>query len=151
MNNYQHDSHGGKAIDAALLIVRVILGTIFIAHGSQKLFGAFQGPGLSGIVGMLGPVGYLVAIGEFFGGIGILVGFLSRFCSAAILVIMTGALALVHGQHGLFLKDNGSEFVLALMGLSLVIIIMGPGCYAFGRFFDLPKSKKTHRTMCFLE
>src|SRR5437763_1056873 len=98
---------------------------------------------------MLGPVGYLVAIGEFFGGIGILVGFLSRFCGTAILAIMIGALALVHGQHGLFLKDNGFEYVLALMGLSLVIIILGPGCYAFGSFFDLTKSKKTHRTMYF--
>lgn len=151
MNNYQHDSHGGKAIDAALLIVRLILGTIFIAHGSQKLFGAFGGPGMSGIVEMLGAMGYLVAIGEFFGGVGILLGFFSRFCATAILVIMIGALVLVHGQHGLFLKDNGFEFVLALMGLALVIILMGPGCYAFGRFLGLPKSKKTDRTLCFLE
>ena len=151
MNNYHHDSHGGKAIDAALLIIRIILGTIFIAHGSQKLFGAFGGPGLDGIVGMLGPIGYLVAVGEFFAGVGILIGVLSRFSATVILVLMIGALVLVHGQHGFFLSNNGFEYVLALIGLSLAVILIGPGCYAFGRFLSLPQSKKTHRTMCFLE
>lgn len=151
MNYNQHNSHGGKAIDTALLIVRIILGTIFIAHGSQKLFGAFGGPGLSGIVDMLGPAGYLVAIGEFFGGIGILLGVLARLSATAILFIMAGAIVLVHGQHGLFLSNNGFEYVLALIGLSLVVLLLGPGCYAFGALLSLPKSKKTGQTMCFLE
>jgi len=143
MNNQHnsHNSHGGKAIDTTLLIVRIILGTIFIAHGSQKLFGAFGGPGLSGIVGMLGPVGYLVAIGEFFGGVGILLGVLARFSASATLVIMIGAMVLVHGKHGLFLSNNGFEYVLALMGLSLVVLLLGPGCYAFGRWLGLAKFK----------
>jgi putative oxidoreductase len=142
MNNYQHNSHGGKAVDAALLIVRIVLGTIFIAHGSQKLFGAFGGSGLAGIVEMLGPAGYLVALGEFFGGVGILIGFLSRFCAAGIVVIMIGALALVHGQNGLFLSNNGFEYVLALIALALVVVLMGPGCYAFGRYLGLAKAKR---------
>src|SRR5216117_86446 len=95
MNNHHSISHGCKTADATLLIVRIILGTIFIAHGAQKLFGAFDGPGLDKIVEMFGPIGYLVAFGEFFGGVAILIGIVSRFSALAILVIMTGALVLV--------------------------------------------------------
>jgi hypothetical protein len=58
----------------ALLIVRVIVGIIFVAHGAQKLFGAFGGPGLAAVVEMMGPLGYPVTIGEFFGGLGLIVG-----------------------------------------------------------------------------
>ena len=54
-----------SAVDVALLVVRLIVGVIFVVHGAQKLFGAFGGPGLSGVVGMMGPIGYLVTIGEF--------------------------------------------------------------------------------------
>ena len=86
-----------STIDVALLIARVIVGVVFMAHGAQKLFGAFGGPGLSAVVGMMGPVGYLVSIGEFFGGLGIVVGFLSRFSGASIVVIMLGAIGMVHG------------------------------------------------------
>src|SRR5438128_1304456 len=59
------------AVDVALLLVRVTVGVIFAAHGSQKLFGAFDGPGLAKTVEMMGPIGYLVTVGEFFGGLGL--------------------------------------------------------------------------------
>jgi putative oxidoreductase len=72
-----------SAVDWALLIARVVVGVIFMAHGAQKMFGAFGGPGLSAVVGMMGPLGYLVSIGEFFGGLGLVVGFLSRFSAAS--------------------------------------------------------------------
>ena len=61
-----------SAVDVALLIARVIVGVVFMAHGAQVMFGTFGGPGLSGFVQMLGPLGYPVAIGEFFGGLGLL-------------------------------------------------------------------------------
>jgi len=70
MSNERIPSADRTAVDVALLLVRVIVGVIFAAHGAQKLFGAFGGPGLAAIVGMMGPIGYLVAIGEFFGGLG---------------------------------------------------------------------------------
>src|SRR6185503_1081844 len=98
-----------SAIDVALLIRRVIVGAVFMAHGSQKLFGAFGGPGLSGFVHMLGPLGYLVAIGEFFGGLGLVLGFLSRFSAASIIVIMIGAIAMVHGKFGFFMNWMGNQ------------------------------------------
>ena len=68
-------------VDWALLLSRVFVGVIFMAHGAQKL-GAFGGPGLSAIVQMMGPLGYLVTIGEFFGGLGLAFGVLSRFSAA---------------------------------------------------------------------
>jgi len=79
--------HDRPAVDASLLVARVTVGVIFAAHGSQKLFGAFAGPGLAAIVDMLGPIGYLVTIGEFFGGLGLIAGFLCRFSAASLIVI----------------------------------------------------------------
>ena len=122
-----------KAIDASLLIMRIVVGIIFAAHGAQHLFGAFNGPGLKGTVDMLGPVGYLVAIGEFFGGIGIVFGFLSRFSAASIIVIMIGAIVKVHFSKGFFMQNGGFEYNLALIGLLLPILILGPGKYAVGQ------------------
>jgi putative oxidoreductase len=128
----------GAAVDVSLLLVRVIVGIIFAAHGAQKMFGAFGGPGLAEIAKMMGPIGYLVAIGEFFGGLGLVVGFLSRFSAASLIVIMLGAIAMVHGQHGFFQSNNGFEYNLALIGLLLPILIAGPGRIAIGRFLPRP-------------
>jgi putative oxidoreductase len=139
------------AVDVSLLIIRVIVGTIMAAHGSQKVFGAFGGPGLTAIAEMMGPVGYLVAIGEFFGGLGMMVGFLSRFSAAANIVIMLGAIAMVHGKNGFFQSASGFEYNLALIGLLAPILIAGPGRYAIGRFLPLPKSSATGRPLIGLE
>jgi putative oxidoreductase len=128
------------SIDLALLSVRLAAGIIFMAHGAQKLFGAFGGPGLDAIVQMLGPVGYLVAIGEFFGGLGLIVGFLSRFSALSLIVIMIGAIAKVHFQNGFFLgQPPGFEFNLALIGLLLAVLIAGPGHFALAHILPLPR------------
>ncbi len=143
------------AIDVSLLLVRAIVGVIFAAHGAQKLFGAFGGPGLAGIVEMLGPLGYPVAIGEFFGGLGLIVGFLCRFSAASLIVIMIGAIAMVHGKNGFFLGRDlataGFEYNLALIGLLAPILFAGPGRFAVGRFLPLPKSARTGRPIVVLE
>ena len=135
-----------SAIDVARLVARVIVGVVFMAHGAQKLFGAFGGPGLSAVVGMMGPLGYLVSIGEFFGGLGLVVGFLSRFSAASIIVIMLGAIGMVHGNVGFFMNwmgnqgGEGFEYHLLVIAILLVILIAGPGRYALGRLLPLPKS-----------
>jgi putative oxidoreductase len=135
-----------SAIDVALLIARVIVGVVFMAHGAQKLFGAFGGPGLSAVVGMMGPLGYLVSIGEFFGGLGLVVGFLSRFSAASIIVIMLGAIAMVHLKVGFFMNwmgnqgGEGFEYHLLAIAILLLIVIAGPGRYAIGRSLPLPRS-----------
>lgn len=147
------------AVDVSLLTVRVIVGIIFAAHGAQKLFGAFEGPGLAKVVEMMGPLGYPVTIGEFFGGLGLIVGFLSRFSAASLIVIMIGAIVTVHGQNGFFLGHGpestlstaGFEYNLALIGLLAPILIAGPGRFSIGRFLPLPKSKRTGRPVMPLE
>jgi len=128
-----------------------VVGVIFAAHGAQKLFGAFGGPGLDKVVEMMGPIGYLVTIGEFFGGLGLVVGFLCRFSAAALIVIMIGAIAQVHAKNGFFLQNGGFEYNLALIGLLAAVLIAGPGRYAVGRFLPLPKSARTGRPVLGLE
>jgi putative oxidoreductase len=139
------------AVDVSLLILRVVVGVIFAAHGAQKLFGVFGGMGLAETVKMMGPLGYLVTIGEFFGGLGLIVGFLTRFSAASLIVIMLGAIAIVHGKNGFFLDKGGFEYNLALIGLLLPILIVGPGRVAVGRFLPLPKSARTGRPVVVLE
>lgn len=151
MNIFSSGTSDRKAVDIALLVDRVIVGIIFAAHGAQKLFGAFDGPGLSAVVQMMGPIGYLVTIGEFFGGLGLVVGFLSRFSAASLIVIMFGAIYQVHGQHGFFLSHQGFEYNLALIGLLAPILIAGPGKFAIGRFLPLPGVKATGRPIVVLE
>jgi putative oxidoreductase len=147
----QRELQDRPAVDWALLVARLAVGIIFMAHGAQKLFGAFGGPGLAGVVQMMGPVGYLVAIGEFFGGLGLIVGFLSRFSAAALIVIMLGAIAMVHGKKGFFLDKGGFEYNLALIGLLAPILIAGPGRLAVARFLPLPKARETGRLTPVLE
>jgi putative oxidoreductase len=134
-----------SAVDWALLVARVFVGVVFMAHGAQKLFGAFGGPGLSAIVQMMGPLGYLVATGEFFGGLGLALGFLSRFSAASILLIMIGAIGMVHTKFGFFMNWTGNqagegfEYHLLAIGILLPIVIAGPGRFTIRRFLPLPK------------
>lgn len=131
------------AVDFSLLVVRAAAGVIMFAHGAQKVFGAFGGAGLTATVEKmkLGPVGYLVCIGECFGGIGLVVGFLTRFSAAANIVIMIGAIYMVHGKNGFFSSNGGYEYNLALIGLLLPTLLAGPGSFAIGRFLPLPRSR----------
>ena len=151
MNIETTRAYDRRAVDIALLVVRVIAGIIFAVHGAQKLFGAFGGPGLDAIVGMMGPLAYPVAIGEFFGGLGLIVGFLSRFSAASLIVIMLGAIATVHGKNGFFLDKGGFEYNLALIGLLIPTLIAGPGQFAVGPYLPLPKSGRTGRPVAALE
>lgn len=139
------------AVNLSLLIVRVVAGVIFAAHGAQKMFGAFDGPGLEKIVENMGSIGYLVAIGEFFGGLGLIVGFLTRFSAASLIVIMIGAIAMVHGVNGFFGSNGGYEYNLALIGLLLPTFLAGPGVYSIGRRLPIPKRAGTDRPILVLE
>ena len=65
MNAGTSGTQDRPAVNLGLLVARVIVGTIFAAHGAQKLFGAFGGLGLAEVVKVMGPIGYLVTIGEF--------------------------------------------------------------------------------------
>ena len=146
-----------SAVDWALLVARIVVGVVFMAHGAQKLFGAFGGPGLSAVVQMMGPLGYLVTIGEFFGGLGLIFGFLSRFSAASIILIMLGAIGMVHSQFGFFMNwtgkqaGEGFEYHLLVIGILLPILIAGPGRFAIGRYLPLPKVAGNERVVTVLE
>lgn len=159
MTTESNQSHDRPAVDVALLVARLFVGVIFALHGSQKLFGAFGGPGLSKMMEMMGILGLLVTIGEFFGGLGLIVGFLTRFSAASLIVIMIGAIAIAHGKNGFFLghaptdqlSNAGFEYCFALIGLLAPILIAGPGRFSIGRYLPLPKSKQTGRPILVLE
>src|SRR6476661_1851305 len=150
-----NETQDRPAVTFSLLVVRVIVGIIFAAHGAQKLFGAFGGPGLTAMVqpppNGMGLLGYPVTIGEFFGGLGLIVGFLSRFSAASLIVIMLGAIGMVHGKNGFFLQNQGFEYNLALIGLLVPVLLAGAGRFALGRLLPWPRSAWTGRPLLILE
>jgi putative oxidoreductase len=91
------------------------------------------------------------AVDLFFGGLGLVVGFLTRFSAASLIVVMIGAIATVHGKHGFFLQGGGFEYNLALIGLLAPTLIAGPGKYSVGRCLPLPKAAGTDRPVVILE
>jgi putative oxidoreductase len=142
MASEQDRQEDRRGVTWALLIARVVVGAIFVIHGSQKLLPVFGGPVLPRFVGMLGPVGYLVAVDEFFGGLGLIFGILSRFSAFWLIVDMVGAIILVHGKNGFFLGAKpGFEYNLALIGLLAAILLAGPGRFSLARW--LPRSYRT--------
>lgn len=150
-------SHAGSSsqsrtmLDVSLLVVRVIVGAIFAAHGAQKLLGIWGGMGLAETVNKMGVMGYPVTIGEFFGGLGLIFGFLTRFSAASLIVIMLGAIGMVHGKNGFFQSDGGFEYNLALIGLLVPILLVGPGNLSIGRFLPLPKARGSDSPVVFIE
>lgn len=122
-----------RQIDLGLLILRVITGTIFAAHGAQKLFG-FGFDGVAGAFGqmgipMAGIVGPLVALVEFFGGLALITGLLSRLAGFGLGVVMLGAMLIAHLPAGFF-APNGVEFALALFGAAITLAFTGPGTFS---------------------
>ncbi len=117
-------------MNAALLLVRIAIGLVFLYHGSAILFGAFGGPGPAGFAaGLHMPVaiGYLVGIGQFFGGLGILLGLFTRLSAACIALIMAGAIILVHIPHGFNVSHGGVEYAFTELLVALALVFTGPG------------------------
>jgi putative oxidoreductase len=120
-------------LDAALLILRVVVGVVFIAHGAQKLF-TFGIPGVqSGFADMGIPLpsvtAVLITALEFGGGIALVLGLLTRLIALLLAFDMLGAILLVHLPAGFFLPQ-GYEFALTLLGAALAITLAGPGAWA---------------------
>jgi putative oxidoreductase len=119
----------------APLALRIPVGIIFMAHGAQKLFGWFGGYGLDGTGGWMESIGlapgFLMALlaggAEFFGGLFIFIGVLTRLSSAVLAFTMVIAIFAVHFAHGLFMSNNGYEFALALLAASVSLAISGAG------------------------
>lgn len=122
----------------AAFILRVPTGLILAAHGSQKLFGAFGGYGLEGTGQWMASIGlepgmlmaFLAGSAEFFGGLALALGLLTR--PAALLTAFTMLVAIfsVHISNGLFMANNGYEYALTLMIVSVALMIQGAGAYS---------------------
>ncbi|CAH0991148.1 Putative oxidoreductase MhqP [Sinobacterium norvegicum] len=119
----------------AALALRLPIAIIFIAHGAQKLFGAFGGYGLEGTGQWMASIGlepgYQLALlagsAEFFGGIALLIGLLVRPAALMLSITMLVAIFSVHFANGLFMTENGYEFALALFAASVSLAFSGAG------------------------
>ena len=128
-----------KGLDTVAL--RVGAGTIFAAHGAQKLFGWYGGYGLEGTASWMASIGLepgmLMAVlaggAEFFGGLLLIVGLLVRPVALLLAATMVVAIVSVHLQNGLFLANNGYEFGLALLVITVGLALRGAGSLSADR------------------
>jgi putative oxidoreductase len=127
-------------MDIALLVLRMVVGLVIAAHGSQKLFGWFGGSGLHGFSEMLHRSGlrpsrlwaWISALVETFGGLAIALGLLAPVGSGLVAANLVMAIVKVHLRNGFWNANRGFEFPLTLAGAVLAIGLAGPGAYALG-------------------
>lgn len=133
--------------DVAPLILRVLLGAVFIPHGAQKVLGWFGGHGFEGTMGYFtGALGipalfaFLAIAAEFAGALALIAGFFTRAAAAGIAAVMAVAMTM-HAQHGFFMnwsgaqKGEGIEFHLLAAGIAVVVMIVGGGKFSLDRLF----------------
>jgi len=135
----------GTSDDWVLTLMRVVLGVVFFAHGAQKMLGWFGGYGFSGTMGFFehmgipAPFAFLAISAEFFGGIGLVLGLLTRVAAFGIVVNMVVAVLTVHLPNGLFMnwagtqKGEGFEYHLLAIALGVAIILTGAGAASIDR------------------
>jgi len=117
----------------APLFLRLGLGVIFLYHGYSKVFGEGANLGSSwNPHGMAAIVQILVSWGELLCGGAILLGFMTKLAASGIIIIMMGAIVLVHGKNGFGIMGGGFEYNYALISMCLALIGTGPGPYSIG-------------------
>jgi putative oxidoreductase len=133
-------------MELGLLVLRVVVGLLFMGHGAQKLFGLFGGHGLAGTAGFfeqglgLKP-GKVHATGagaaEFFGGLLLALGLLTPFAAAALIATMAVAIATVHFSKGLWSTEGGYEYNAVLMAVAFAVTAVGPGNWSLDHALSL--------------
>ena len=128
--------------DLSFTILRLVLGVVFFAHGAQKMLGWFGGFGFHGSMGFFthmgipAPVAFLIICIEFFGGLGLIVGLLTRIAALGIAGDMIGAIFLVHLQNGFFMnwmgtqKGEGIEYHLLALAIAAALLLRGAGAFS---------------------
>ena len=143
----------------AALLARLTLGIVIFPHGAQKLFGWFGGPGFNGTLGMFEQyfglpalLTVLVIIAEVFGGLGLIVGFLTRLSAIGVGLVLLGAIFLGgHVDNGFFMNwtgqqaGEGFEYHLLGIGLALVVLRLGGGRWSVDRAITARKHRTAHR------
>lgn len=122
------------------LILRVILGVVLFPHGAQKLLGWYGGFGFAGTIGYFTEqahlpwiIAFLIIVGESFGSLGLIAGFLTRFTALSVGIIMLGAISLVHWPIGFFMNwagkqaGEGFEYHLLVLGICAALLLIGGG------------------------
>ncbi len=131
------------------LILRVLLGIVIFPHGAQKLLGWFGGYGFEGTVGFFTSkmgmpwiIAVLVILGESLGALGLIFGFLTRFCAASMVVIMSGAVMMAHAPNGFFMNWSGKqggegfEYHILVLAICLPLILTGGGKFSLDGFIS---------------
>jgi putative oxidoreductase len=132
-------------MDVGLLLLRLIVGGLFVGHGAQKLFGSFGGYGLEGTGGFMRKLGYrpgrtmagLAGLTEFACGILLILGFLTPFAAAGIIGVMVNAIISVHWQNGVWNERGGLEYPLVMSAVAAALAFAGSGAFSLDAAFDL--------------
>jgi putative oxidoreductase len=127
----------------ATAILRLVLGVVIFAHGAQKMLGWFGGFGFSGTMGFFTNTMHIPALfaflaiaAEFFGGLGLIVGFLTRIAAFGVAMNMVVAIATVHSAFGFFMNWNGTqkgegfEYHLLVLAMTAFLMIRGAGAFS---------------------
>lgn len=130
-----------KKMDLALLVLRAILGTVFVAHGGQKLFGWFGGDGFVAEVASMRELGLepaalmalMAGLSEFVGGLLVLFGLLTPLGALAITGVMLVATAVDTWTNGFFIYNGGFEYNLVLIAICAALMLAGAGSYSLDR------------------
>ena len=125
-------------IDIALLVLRLGLGVMFLAHGLQIALGKLGGPGVTNFSGMLAKMGFVPALAWAYvagytlliGSIMVLAGFATRIASLFLLIFITVALVKVHLVKGFFLQGGGYEYNFVIASICIALLLAGPGKYS---------------------
>ncbi|PET48367.1 MULTISPECIES: DoxX family protein [unclassified Bacillus (in: firmicutes)] len=129
-------------INIGLLMIRLVIGILFIGHGAQKLFSWFGGYGLKGTGGWFESIGMkpgvtmalIAGLAEFIGGILFALGLLTPVAGILIAGTMGMAIIKVHGPNGIWATSNGYEYNLTLLVVAISVVLTGPGKYALDTF-----------------
>jgi putative oxidoreductase len=129
-------------INIGLLIIRLVVGLLFIGHGAQKLFGWFGGYGLKGTGGWFESIGMkpgvtmalFAGLAELIGGLLFALGLLTPLAAVIITGTMVMAIFKVHAPNGLWATSNGYEYNLTLIAVVVGVALIGPGHYALDAF-----------------
>jgi putative oxidoreductase len=127
-----------------LLVLRVVIGLLFVGHGTQKLFGWFGGHGLEGTGGFMASLGYrpgkqhalLAGLAEAGGGALFALGALTPLAVAAIVGVMVNAIGSAHWDNGLWVTNGGYEYPLVLCAAAAAVAFVGPGSYSVDRLLQ---------------
>jgi putative oxidoreductase len=132
-------------MELGLLVIRVVVGLLFVGHGTQKLFGWFGGHGLNGTGGFFDSLGmrpgkqhaFMAGLAEAGGGLLLALGLLTPLASAALIAVMVVAIATVHAKNGIWNSSQGYEFNLVLIAAAFALASIGAGNWSLDNALGL--------------